>query len=104
MEEDEDRYEEESENEEGNEEATSNEDCSSLLNKAPEWSVGVILYNGNAYPLAKSKFRRSEYYFSPSWRPVAKNVSGDVVVLRDGKVSKYRISRHGDKYLQVVLV
>ena len=66
MEEDEDRYEEESENEEGNEEATGNEDYSSLLNKAPEWSVGVILYNGNAYPLAKSKFRRSEYYFSPS--------------------------------------
>ncbi len=102
--EDEDKYEEEPENEEGNEESTGGEDYSSLIDKAPEWSVGVILYNGNAYPLAKSKFRKSEYYFSPSWRPVAKNVSGEVVVLRDGKVSKYKISRRGDKYLQVVLI
>ncbi len=102
--EDEDRYEEEPENEEADEESTDKEDLSSLVNKAPDWSVGVILYNGNAYPLAKSKYKRSEYYFSPSWRPVAKNVNGEVVVLRDGKVSKYKISRHGDKYLQVVLV
>ncbi len=101
--EDVDRYEEEPENE-GNDVDTDNENYASLVDKAPEWSVGVILYNGNAYPLAKSKYRKSEYYFSPSWRPVAKNVSGEVVVLRDGKVSKYRISRHGDKYLQVVLV
>ncbi|WP_054857337.1 hypothetical protein [Vulcanisaeta sp. JCM 16159] len=106
--EDEDRYEEEPENEEINEESDGgsigSEDYLSLIDKAPEWSVGVILYNGNAYPLAKSKYKRSEYYFSPSWRPVAKNVNGEVVVLRDGKVSKYKISRRGDKYLQVVLV
>ncbi|WP_069807185.1 hypothetical protein [Vulcanisaeta thermophila] len=101
MEEDEDREEGEDTTSEAGEGGS---DYSSLVSKAPEWSVGVILYNGNAYPLAKSKYRRNEYYFSPNWRPVAKNIRGDVVVLRDGKVSKYRISRHGDKYLQVVLI
>lgn len=80
------------------------EDYSDIVKKAPEWSVGIIIYNGTAYPLAKSKYRKSEYYFSTSWRPVAKNVGNDVVVLRDGKVSRYRISRRGEKYLQVVLV
>jgi len=80
-------------------------DYESLINRAPDWSVGVIVYNGTAYPLAKSKYRRDEYYFSTAWRPVAKNAGEvSVVVLRDGKVSKYRISRRGDKYLQVVLI
>ncbi|MFB6470111.1 MAG: hypothetical protein TU36_002575 [Vulcanisaeta sp. AZ3] len=97
--EDEDRYEDESHNEEAE-----GENYSTLIDKAPEWSVGVILYNGNAYPLAKSRYKSSEYYFSPSWRPVAKGVRGEVAVLRDGKISRYKISRHGDKYLQVVLV
>ena len=102
MEDEVDEYEGESENNEEGEET--GEDYSSLINKAPEWSVGVILYNGNAYPLAKSKYRKNEYYFSPNWRPVARNINGEVVVLRDGRVSKYKISRRGDKYLQVVLV
>lgn len=99
--EDEDR---EEEGEDIMDEGEEDSEYSSLISKAPEWSVGVILYNGNAYPLAKSKYKRSEYYFSTSWRPVAKNVKGDVIILRDGKVSKYRISRHGDKYLQVQVV
>ena len=75
-----------------------------LLRKAPDWCAGVIIYNGTAYPLAKSKFRRGEFYFSTSWRPLAKDLgSRDVVVLKDGRVSRYRISRRSDKYLQVVL-
>ena len=75
-----------------------------LLDKAPEWCVGIIIYNGVAYPLAKSKFRKGEFYFSTSWRPLARNAGRDVVVLKDGRVSRYRIGRRGGKYIQVVLM
>lgn len=79
---------------------------SKLLKKLPDWSAGLIIYNKNAYPIARSKYADGEYYFSTSWRSVAKNVNGDnVVMTKDGDVKKYKIKRKGDsKYIQVTLI
>ncbi len=84
---------------------SSDKEYSKLSEKAPEWSVGIILYKGNAYPLAKSKFVKDEYYFSTNWRPVAKNIhSTDIVILKNGEVKKYKVKRRGEKYVQIILI
>lgn len=80
---------------------------SKLLKKLPDWSAGLIIYNKNAYPpIARSKYAEGEYYFSTSWRSVAKNVNGDnIVMTKEGDVKKYKIKRKGDsKYIQVTLI
>ncbi len=80
------------------------ESVKELAGKAPEWSDGVILYDNNVYPLAKSKYAKGEYYFSTSWRSLKRGVkAGNIAVLKDGSVHSYRVKRKGDKYIQVVL-
>jgi hypothetical protein len=101
------RDEEFNEDEMDNQEETGGEsELSKLLKKLPDWSVGLIIYNKNAYPIARSRYAEGEFYFSTSWRSIAKNVNGDnVVMTKDGDVKKYKVKRKGDsKYIQVTLI
>ncbi|MGC8597602.1 MAG: hypothetical protein ACP5NY_06785 [Thermocladium sp.] len=88
------------------EEVGGESELSKLLKKLPDWSVGLIIYNKNAYPIARSRYAEGEFYFSTSWRSIAKNVNGDnVVMTKDGDVKKYKVKRKGDsKYIQVTLI
>ncbi|MGC9135814.1 hypothetical protein [Caldivirga sp.] len=100
--EDEEHPERDEEEEEGGEEEEL--DVKEVARKAPEWSVGVIIYNNAAYPIARSKYAEGEFYFSTSWRAIKKGIRGELVVLKDGSTHKYRVKRRGDKYIQVVLL
>jgi hypothetical protein len=66
------------------EEAGGESELSKLLKKLPDWSVGLIIYNKNAYPIARSRYAEGEFYFSTSWRSIAQNVNGDNVVMTKG--------------------
>ena len=96
--------EEHSEDEEEEEGEGEELDVKEIARKAPEWSVGIIIYNNAAYPIARSKYAEGEFYFSTSWRAVKKGVKGELVILKDGSTHKYRVKRRGDKYIQVVLL